>query len=155
MLFCDVFIMKSIATACVTGISWGDTVWYCIERKLFYSNINDSSFSLNLRAVEALCVPSSFCSSRLVSVIFGETAIGEPLNLASLQGKQDGSSVKKEMFFNSNLNQSQKDAVKFALSCRDVGIIHGPPGTGKTTTIIEVIVQAVKNCDFKVDYFFI
>ena len=34
-------------------------------------------------------------------------------------------------WFNENLDQSQRDAVNFALSSRDLSIIHGPPGTGK------------------------
>jgi superfamily I DNA and/or RNA helicase len=42
------------------------------------------------------------------------------------------------------LNGPQRDAVRFALAARDVAIIHGPPGTGKTTTVIELIRQAVR-----------
>ena len=47
-------------------------------------------------------------------------------------------------FKNTSLNWSQQKAVLFALSRRDIAIIHGPPGTGKTTTVVEVILQCVK-----------
>ncbi|MCX6060444.1 MAG: IGHMBP2 family helicase [Chloroflexi bacterium] len=47
--------------------------------------------------------------------------------------------------FNKKLNDSQNLAVAFALSAEDVAIIHGPPGTGKTTTLIELMRQIVRN----------
>ncbi|CAD6574031.1 MAG: hypothetical protein ASARMPREDX12_006360 [Alectoria sarmentosa] len=47
-------------------------------------------------------------------------------------------------FFDQTLNDSQRDAVRFALASREVAIIHGPPGTGKTYTIIELILQLVQ-----------
>lgn len=47
-------------------------------------------------------------------------------------------------FLSPDLNDPQKDAVRFALSARDFAILHGPPGTGKTTTLVELIYQAVQ-----------
>jgi len=46
--------------------------------------------------------------------------------------------------FQTHLNESQQAAVRFALSAEDFAIIHGPPGTGKTTTVVELIIQAVE-----------
>ncbi len=37
------------------------------------------------------------------------------------------------------LNHSQQQAISHALSARDVAAIHGPPGTGKTTTIVQAV----------------
>jgi superfamily I DNA and/or RNA helicase len=45
--------------------------------------------------------------------------------------------------FNSNLDASQWEAVRFAFSAEDIAIIHGPPGTGKTTTVVELIQQLI------------
>ncbi|HEV8062631.1 MAG TPA: AAA domain-containing protein [Gemmataceae bacterium] len=45
------------------------------------------------------------------------------------------------------LNDSQKEAIDRALSARDLAIIHGPPGTGKTTAVVELIRQAVLRGD--------
>ncbi len=52
-----------------------------------------------------------------------------------------------QLQFRTDLNPSQQAAVRFGLSAREVGIIHGPPGTGKTTTVVELIIQAVKRGD--------
>ncbi len=45
---------------------------------------------------------------------------------------------------NKKLNKSQKLAVSRALGSPDFYLVHGPPGTGKTSTITELIVQLVK-----------
>ena len=43
-----------------------------------------------------------------------------------------------------NLDESQRNAVEFALRRNDLAVVHGPPGTGKTTTVVEIIRQHVK-----------
>src|SRR4029077_18843787 len=42
------------------------------------------------------------------------------------------------------LNESQREAVRLALAARDVALVHGPPRTRKTTTLVELIRQAVR-----------
>jgi len=44
-----------------------------------------------------------------------------------------------DYYQNPRLNKSQNEAVCHILAAKDVAIIHGPPGTGKTTTLVEAI----------------
>jgi ATP-dependent RNA/DNA helicase IGHMBP2 len=46
---------------------------------------------------------------------------------------------------NPKLNGSQNQALRFVLTAEDVAIIHGPPGTGKTTTLVELMRQITRN----------
>ncbi|XP_060779884.1 DNA-binding protein SMUBP-2 isoform X2 [Neoarius graeffei] len=71
-------------------------------------------------------------AAHLIGVLFGYS---EPVTLSQQNALE---------WINNGLDASQQEAVSFALSQKDVAIIHGPPGTGKTTTVVEVILQAVK-----------
>lgn len=42
------------------------------------------------------------------------------------------------------LNPTQERAVNEVLRTKDVAIVHGPPGTGKTTTLVEAIVECLR-----------
>ncbi len=72
---------------------------------------------------------------RLFEQLHGDTAI------------VSGHVTKKNVSFpfrNHQLNESQRQAVIAIVENEQMTIIHGPPGTGKTTTLIEAIVQLVK-----------
>jgi superfamily I DNA and/or RNA helicase len=45
----------------------------------------------------------------------------------------------------SRLNDSQNEALKSICSAEDVAIVHGPPGTGKTTTLVESIREVLRS----------
>ena len=44
----------------------------------------------------------------------------------------------------SYLNKTQEHAVNQVLRAKDVAIVHGPPGTGKTTTLVEAIYETLR-----------
>jgi superfamily I DNA and/or RNA helicase len=43
------------------------------------------------------------------------------------------------------LNDSQQQALRLVVAAKDVAVIHGPPGTGKTTTLVASIVETLKS----------
>ncbi|MCH6234840.1 AAA domain-containing protein [Cognataquiflexum rubidum] len=45
-----------------------------------------------------------------------------------------------------HLNSSQNEALDLVKSSKDIAIIHGPPGTGKTTTLVAAIAQSLEEC---------
>ncbi|KAF9692896.1 hypothetical protein EKO04_009091 [Ascochyta lentis] len=73
-------------------------------------------------------------------VLFGQ---GSPSPLPS--DLNDPSNPLHKLEFNDpSLNDSQREAIRFAIASRQVALIHGPPGTGKTHTLIELILQLLK-----------
>jgi ATP-dependent RNA/DNA helicase IGHMBP2 len=57
-----------------------------------------------------------------------------------LTGEQAPSFADQKVFPSLNgLNASQQSAVQMILAAQDVAIVHGPPGTGKTTTLVQAI----------------
>lgn len=61
-----------------------------------------------------------------------------------LIGKQEAAFDDELEIVDRDLNEGQLSALKKALSARDVALIHGPPGTGKTTTLVKTIECTLK-----------
>lgn len=53
-------------------------------------------------------------------------------------------------YVNTALNASQTSAVAHILGAQDLAIVHGPPGTGKTTTLVAAIKAVIESNDEQV-----
>ncbi len=94
------------------------------------------TFERGARALSRLRdAPSKSDAAQLRELVFGAA---EPEHSHQLHGPRD------EDFLDRGLNQSQREAVRFALEAQDLALIHGPPGTGKTRTLVEVVRQALR-----------
>lgn len=73
---------------------------------------------------------------RLFETLHGDTETPKAVQIS-------GTAI-NNISIDAGLNPSQQDAVRAILQNESICIVHGPPGTGKTTTLVEAIVQLVK-----------
>lgn len=90
---------------------------------------------------------TSECMKTAVKGVSEDPAMSKLFNL--IHGKAEFGGVSESRrsleFENGQLNESQKLAVNGMLESEGLTIVHGPPGTGKTTTLIEGILQLIKD----------
>ncbi|KAL4894444.1 P-loop containing nucleoside triphosphate hydrolase protein [Aspergillus ambiguus] len=107
---------------------WGKKVWLI---KL----ANDVTYRRMNQTMERMAKMTESDWTQFMRVAFGHTTPVGPAAAVDADGVD---------FLDATLNDSQKEAIRFALAAQDVALIHGPPGTGKTHTLIELIVQLVR-----------
>ena len=63
----------------------------------------------------------------------------KPKLIEILTGDESSSFKNNINYHSSDLNTKQQEAVRKILSANELAIVHGPPGTGKTTTLVQAI----------------
>jgi len=86
---------------------------------------DNNSYDEMQNAVKQASLLKEKTEGRLVNVLIGEQA-------PSFTDQKDFPAF-------SGLNPSQQAAVQKILTAQDLAIVHGPPGTGKTTTLVQAI----------------
>ena len=106
--------------------------------------IPDNAHIIDLQSAENLGVQLSFdeTSYRLMMealdrAIRGKGRLGYLRDL--FYSKQKAETYTFQPMHFPYLNPTQEQAVNDVLRAKDVAIVHGPPGTGKTTTLVEAI----------------
>ena len=124
--------------------SFTGTVSY-VDGDRMVINVPDSVSLLNLQTEEPIGVQLSFdeTSYKLMFEALDRTMKAKNNRLAYLRdlfySHQKAGRFSFEPMKFPWLNPTQERAVNEVLWAKDVAIVHGPPGTGKTTTLVEAI----------------
>lgn len=92
--------------------------------------VDNTSYREMASAVTKMAETEDPCATHLKAVLYGAE---EAMTDSSLTFEKD-----------LRLNDSQNRALSLINSAQDVAVVHGPPGTGKTTTIIRAILMTLR-----------
>ncbi|UTA67342.1 AAA domain-containing protein [Emticicia sp. 21SJ11W-3] len=86
---------------------------------------DDNSYDEMQEALKQASAISEKQEGKLIDILIGE--------------KPPTFQTEKPVFLGGNLNESQQSAVEKIWQANELAIVHGPPGTGKTTTLVQAI----------------
>lgn len=99
---------------------------WCYEGKLGLNiQFDDNSYNEMQRAIDVVIDARGNRTAELREMIEG----AEPISFEKIN----------EDILIPQLNLSQNRAVRHVLRVNDIGVVHGPPGTGKTTSLVQAI----------------
>lgn len=103
-----------------------------VKRFDLHKSANAVTYRRMLEALDAVIQTQTKVLSRL-----------RDISLKEAQPAQDPVGAGSELnWFDPGLNDSQREAVRKCLDARELALVHGPPGTGKTTVLVELVRQA-------------
>jgi DNA polymerase alpha-associated DNA helicase A len=97
---------------------------------------NSITYERMLKGLEKLQKKCQEGGSRLTNVLLGQADLSTAIAMTDIT------------FFDETLNDSQKEAVRFALGSPEVALIHGPPGV-KKKEITFAYIKEKKNVELK------
>ncbi len=145
----QVMFFRTSGLDSITYFDFSATVSYAEEHRMVVI-VPDAGVVQQLQAAEQLGVQLSFDETtyRLMLEAIDRVSRAKNNRLAEL----------RDLFYNPGkaekftfaplsfpwLNPTQERAVNEVLRAKDVAVVHGPPGTGKTTTLVEAIYETLR-----------
>lgn len=93
-------------------------------------HFDETTYRLMFEALDAVMAAKDSRLARLRDIVHGTAALQAPMATAPVPFPW--------------LNASQAQAVNDVIAARDCLIVHGPPGTGKTTTLVEAVCEVLR-----------
>lgn len=125
---------KSVEVACDEPLqdTSEDSALFAVTK--ISSNVTHKRYTNSLETLQKVADDPTVSSYALTQVLFG-------FSVPRFDAKMQLNPQQEKLF--SGLNDHQRDSVSNALCAKDLAVVHGPPGTGKTHTLVAYIMAEV------------
>ncbi|MBP6638814.1 MAG: AAA family ATPase [Bacteroidia bacterium] len=124
-------VIKAMKDKVILALDTDDTPDWIDEGKLGLDlSYDERGYKEMVRAINDVMSAQRDRLAELREVLLGQKAVSVDSRLGGAEFPE--------------LNPSQNDAVQLVRMAEDLAIVHGPPGTGKTTTLVRAIADTLK-----------